>query len=489
MTTFFVTRHSAVIDWAEQEGFLSNAHIVSQLDIDHVQAGDVVIGALPIQMAVQVCERGAQYRHIHLDTRSRLEGREITVAALRARNIRLENLSIQHAPAAPEETQRTVHVCLVSEESLHNLLPACLPGMRADRCILLVDADMQHLGAEQRLRFALEHAGCHNIEIIDGLPQHNIAEIISWSQRLAQRLFAVEPLPRYILNLTCGSKLTTLGMLQAFMPRCEVIYCDTARNLVEFLRPPRPPLPLDVELTHLDTLLATYGLRATPSSLTHSGIEERRALSLWLASHVDQLGDLMRRLNLAASRFGDRRLPRPAFPRPHESGAIDRMLLAGVLAHHGDTVEVTENGNDYLQGGWLREYCWLVVNILTASELIDRKQLLFDATLTPVIAPPGRTAGKSHVDCLLAYRNRLLVVQCHTGPLRDESEFMQHVLEPFEPFNRDRAPRYLTRLLLTTVSNIPLPMHDTLARAGVTVLSATVLDKLGDWLLRWLKAA
>ena len=69
---------------------------------------------------------------------------------------------------------------------------------------------------------------------------------------------------------------------------------------------------------------------------------------------------------------------------------------------------------------------------------------------------------------------------CATGP---------HPRDPFEPFNRDRAPRYLTRLLLTTVSNIPLPMHDTLARAGVTVLSATVLDKLGDWLLRWLKAA
>ena len=307
-----------------------------------------------------------------------------------------------------------------------------------------------------------------------------------------QRLFAVEPQPRYILNLTCGNKLTALGMLQAFMPRCEVIYCDTARNLVEFLYPTtRPALPLDIELTDLDTLLATYGLRATPSSVARNGIEERRALSLWLASHVDQLGDLMRRLSVAAGRFGDRRLPRPDFPRPHESGAIDRMLLAGVLARNGDAVAVTESGSDYLQGDWLREYCGLVINMLTSSDLLNPKQILFDATLAPApsIAPLGRATSKSQIDCLIAYRNRLLVVQCHTGPLGDESEFMQRVLEPFEPFNRDRAPRYLTRLLLTTVSNMPLPMHDTLARAGITVLSATVLDKLGDWLLRWLKTA
>ena len=59
MTTWFVSRHPGALQWMQQHGPAFDCH-VPHLDPASVQAGDKVIGTLPVHLAAQVCARGRE---------------------------------------------------------------------------------------------------------------------------------------------------------------------------------------------------------------------------------------------------------------------------------------------------------------------------------------------------------------------------------------------------------------------------------------------
>lgn len=91
--TWFVTRHAGAIEWAERQG-LEVDHQTDHLQVDEVDAGDTVIGTLPVHLAAQVCARGARYLHLSLDLPSKLRGRELSADDLECFGARLEPLRV-----------------------------------------------------------------------------------------------------------------------------------------------------------------------------------------------------------------------------------------------------------------------------------------------------------------------------------------------------------------------------------------------------------
>ena len=82
MTTYFISRHLGAVEWAESEGF----HIDQQLahfDTSLVQAGDRVLGTLPVNLIAEVNARGGRYFHLTLNLPADMRGQEITAAAMR----------------------------------------------------------------------------------------------------------------------------------------------------------------------------------------------------------------------------------------------------------------------------------------------------------------------------------------------------------------------------------------------------------------------
>ena len=73
MTRYFVSRHPGAVTWAKRQGIHVD-RIIDHLDIALIHSGDTVIGTLPVNLAAEVCRRGARYLHLSLNLPAELRG-------------------------------------------------------------------------------------------------------------------------------------------------------------------------------------------------------------------------------------------------------------------------------------------------------------------------------------------------------------------------------------------------------------------------------
>ena len=99
MTSFFVTRHPGAVEWANRRGIRVDRW-VTHLDPRKVEAGDVVMGTLPVNLAAEVCGRGARYLNLSLDLPAEARGRELTADDLERYRATFEEFVVRRA--APE---------------------------------------------------------------------------------------------------------------------------------------------------------------------------------------------------------------------------------------------------------------------------------------------------------------------------------------------------------------------------------------------------
>ena len=74
---WFVSRHPGAIEWAQRQNLVIDRW-VAHLDPAEVKAGDRVIGTLPVNLAADICKRGARYFHLSLQVPAEWRGRELS---------------------------------------------------------------------------------------------------------------------------------------------------------------------------------------------------------------------------------------------------------------------------------------------------------------------------------------------------------------------------------------------------------------------------
>jgi CRISPR-associated protein Csx16 len=93
MTTYFITRHPGAVEWAARQGLAVDRQI-AHLDPADVWPGDMVIGTLPVNLAAQVCARGARFFNLSLDLPPEARGLELTADDLERYGARIEEYEI-----------------------------------------------------------------------------------------------------------------------------------------------------------------------------------------------------------------------------------------------------------------------------------------------------------------------------------------------------------------------------------------------------------
>lgn len=94
MTTYFVSRHQGAIEWIKQQ-VIQIDRFVEHLNIDEIQADDVVIGTLPIHLAAEVCHKGAKFYFLSVNVSREQRGTELTREQLEKQGCSLQQFYIK----------------------------------------------------------------------------------------------------------------------------------------------------------------------------------------------------------------------------------------------------------------------------------------------------------------------------------------------------------------------------------------------------------
>lgn len=92
--TWFVSRHPGALAWARQSGIAFDRH-VAHLDTAIVGSGDTVIGSLPVNLAAEVCARGAEYWNLSLRVAEHDRGRELSAEELQGYHAFVERYEVR----------------------------------------------------------------------------------------------------------------------------------------------------------------------------------------------------------------------------------------------------------------------------------------------------------------------------------------------------------------------------------------------------------
>jgi CRISPR-associated protein Csx16 len=101
-TTLFVTRHHGAVDWLREQGVDADrvAEHLTAADIRQLRKGDIVIGALPVNIVAKINARGAGYRHLVMDLALADRGVELTAVTMKRCGARLETFQVKPVKAA-----------------------------------------------------------------------------------------------------------------------------------------------------------------------------------------------------------------------------------------------------------------------------------------------------------------------------------------------------------------------------------------------------
>lgn len=94
MTVWFVSRHPGAVEWALRQG-LAIDRWVPHLCTKAVAPGDIVAGTLPVQVAADVCRKGARYLNLSIDLPAEMRGRELAADEMERFDARLENFQVK----------------------------------------------------------------------------------------------------------------------------------------------------------------------------------------------------------------------------------------------------------------------------------------------------------------------------------------------------------------------------------------------------------
>lgn len=302
-----------------------------------------------------------------------------------------------------------VHVCLVSDQTIPNILG--IYHFKPTRILFITTRDMEKKGKTDAIihtlrMMELDYSNRHErIEVLEDslLDSHQKIEGIM------QQFEAAE----FSVNLTTGTKIMSIATYEFFKDYgSKMIYIPINKN--EFITPfPKKahvkPESLSLRLS-VTQYLAAYGLNPIkPEKLERYKSEalERKDLSKWIACNYKQvknfliwIGGILRDHRddvqyKLCDNFKD--------PTTHE---IDLIRQLGLLRSEENLSKLmTRSEIRYITGGWLEEFCFCELNQLNGKGIDD---IQLSLTLQ------NNNGAKNEFDVMFTKDNALYLVECKT---------------------------------------------------------------------------
>ena len=297
-----------------------------------------------------------------------------------------------------------VHVCLVSDQTIPNILG--IFHFNPDKLLFITTQDMEKKEKVSSILKTLNRLGRRYDERYAKI---NIQEdsILDCHRKIEKWIKGKEDAD-FIVNLTCGTKIMSIAAYEYFKDySSKMIYIPIPKN--EFISPfpkksPGRSTALDLRLNVVQYLTA-YGLdivNEAKLSGYHNEASRRRELSNWLVKHYIKTKNLLVWLG---GNLRDHRDDKEYYLEGQFSGAteseVELMEKLG-FSRKGDNISIKLNRSTlrYLTGGWLEEYCF--------NELAELKGKGID----DVVLNLKLRKGGNEFDVMFTKDNALYFVEC-----------------------------------------------------------------------------
>lgn len=396
---------------------------------------------------------------------------------------------------------KSVHICIVSDQLIPNLIPVLME--RPDQVRLLLTAMMERKGLGRRFERLLNHQGIE-VVIRKGLPDAALSTIRDHALDIATDL-EEEGFERIVLNATGGNKLLTLAFVDTFQDTfdqqvLQILYTDTRHNKLEVLFPPaEEPIPMQ-SLLDVPLYLAAQGVKVRKVDSDQDSWSDqvwgRKSVTYSIAKLLKQRQDaallgainaLSARSRETNSRHQERLVaPQQNFDETRQSpvGNWAEMLRSfedsGLIKWNGgyQLSFLSLDAAQYLGGGWLEEYCWLVAKQCGFDDLRLGVEITWEEGVSK------QEKARNEFDLLAIHNNRMLVVECKTANLTRQGARDQDVVNRIESLGRNAGGLFGTSLLLSARA-LRKDTCNRCATQSVNYLAEAELLTLEQKLMQW----
>lgn len=293
-----------------------------------------------------------------------------------------------------------VHVCMVSQQPLPNLIPVKDEATRPTEVVLLVSADMK--GKAEVLEKALKSCGCRVTK--QSIHPYRIEEI----REEIFKLLAEREGKQVALNATGGTKIMALGAYEIFRGLdFPVFYVDTEHDQIVTLAPEQATYTLP-ELMTVKSYLAAYGYEVTGSA-PHQVPPPQKELTDFLIRDVRRLQGGIGSLNFYAQKVDEKTKSvtiDQSTPTAFDE-VVEAFAAAGLLCRDRNTLIFKDKeACVFANGGWLEQHLLAIVNGLKGEGKVRHH-------LANVVIQ-NANGVKNEIDMAFTARNRLHVIECKT---------------------------------------------------------------------------
>jgi hypothetical protein len=324
--------------------------------------------------------------------------------------------------------KRKLHICVATGQNLANLIPAV--QCEATEAWILRTQAMRT--SAEHLREALRRRDIKTV-VLD-FPNTDVAALNAAASDIAEKVPGEGH--DVVINISGGTKLMALTLVQTLgslletgPTRPSIVYTDTERGVLEWLRPAIRVEQMQSVLDVDDVLRVNGYHRVVDSDHTRETREkwlevarERQQLTFELAAkiperyldHAGYISALAREaLDTLPQGSGLGSIELDRVPTGDRSRYIKLLEREGLLAHERGT-SITFMSRDaarYCSGGWLEEFA-----ALKAADACQRYGN-FEAALQ---VETSENLTRNEIDLIFVRDNRTLVVECKAARTRED---------------------------------------------------------------------
>lgn len=311
-----------------------------------------------------------------------------------------------------------IHVCLVSEQTIPNILGIC--HFRPDRLLFITTQKMEKLNKTMHIldtliTLNLDYSSCNTKIVVQE------DSLLDCKKQLDNWITGKEGLA-FSVNLTGGTKMMSIAAYEHFKDYgSTMIYIPVGNN--DFITPfPKKAVnkhtALDIRLK-VPEYLAAYGVTVVNANKLdgyHAVAVKRKEFSKWIVTNYEVVKPLLERLSQKLRAYRDEakgyKLSTAYVPvSAQEVELLDRIGFEKEKDAY--TKHMTKSEINFITGGWLEEFCY--------NEVLQYKGRGIDDVVMGVIAV-NSGGRKNEFDIMFSKDNALYTVECKSLDQNDDKK-------------------------------------------------------------------